>query len=201
MEQLATYFLWFMLYSVLGWVWETILCSLTEGHFVYRGFLNGPYCPIYGCGALIDIVFLHWIVNPFALFILGALLASTLEYITSYLMETYFHARWWDYSDKRFNLNGGLVLTSGNYIVSDLAMQVYPNPTNGVFELRFKSDATINSMIQLFDITGKEVYVEKIAAKNGTNLLQINASEFSKGMYMLKLTSGNASTLQKIIID
>ncbi|MBK9671355.1 MAG: T9SS type A sorting domain-containing protein [Bacteroidetes bacterium] len=102
---------------------------------------------------------------------------------------------------KRFNLNGGLVLTSGNYIVSDLAMQVYPNPTNGVFELRFKSDATINSMIQLFDITGKEVYVEKIAAKNGTNLLQINASEFSKGMYMLKLTSGNASTLQKIIID
>lgn len=110
MELLVTYFLWFMFYSFLGWVWETILCSLTEGHFVYRGFLNGPYCPIYGFGALFDIAILHWISNPLILFLSGALLASVLEYVTSYLMEYYFHARWWDYSEKRFNLNGRICL-------------------------------------------------------------------------------------------
>ena len=110
MELLVTYFLWFMFYSFLGWVWETILCSLTEGHFVYRGFLNGPYCPIYGFGALIDIALLHWFDNPFLLFLMGALLASVLEYLTSYVMEYYFHARWWDYSEKRFNLNGRICL-------------------------------------------------------------------------------------------
>ena len=110
MEQLATYFLWFMLYSMLGWVWETALCSITQGHFINRGFLNGPYCPIYGAGALVDIICLGWLHNPLLLFLTGAILACALEYATSYAMEYYFHARWWDYSTKRFNLNGRICL-------------------------------------------------------------------------------------------
>lgn len=75
-----------------------------------RGFLNGPYCPIYGFGAIIDIFVLGWLDNAVALFVMGALLASVLEYLTSYGMEYYFHARWWDYSERPFNLNGRICL-------------------------------------------------------------------------------------------
>lgn len=110
MEQLATYFLWFLFYSVLGWIWESGLYTVTQRHFVNRGFLNGPYCPIYGVGAVVDIVVLGWISNPIALFLTGAILASIIEYATSYAMEYYFHARWWDYSEKPFNLNGRICL-------------------------------------------------------------------------------------------
>ena len=79
-----TWFIWIMLYSVIGWIYETILCSVTQKRFVNRGFLNGPYCPIYGCGAALDIFFLSGIRNPLLLILAGAALASSLEYLTSW---------------------------------------------------------------------------------------------------------------------
>lgn len=107
---IATYFLWFFLYSVVGWVYETILCSVEQRKFVNRGFLNGPYCPIYGCGGLLVILLFGRMTNPLALFLSSAVVTCTLEYITSYVMEKLFHARWWDYSDWAFNLNGRVCL-------------------------------------------------------------------------------------------
>jgi len=104
------YILWFFLYSVLGWIYETTLCSVRERRFINRGFLNGPYCPIYGCGAVLDIILLGKIENPVALFFSAALLTSVLEYITSWAMEKLFHARWWDYSERKFNINGRICL-------------------------------------------------------------------------------------------
>lgn len=77
------------------------------------------------------------------------------------------------------------MLTSGNYIVSDLAMQVYPNPTNGVFELRFKSDATINSMIQLFDITGRKFMLKKSQLKTVQICCKLMQMSFQKGCICL----------------
>jgi len=103
-------FLWFFLYSFFGWVYETIYCSITQGKFVNRGFLNGPYCPIYGCGALLVLFALGRFQNPAALFFLGMLLTCSLEYFTSWLMEKLFHARWWDYTDQPFNINGRVCL-------------------------------------------------------------------------------------------
>ena len=103
-------FLWLIIYSVIGWIYESTLCSITEKRFVNRGFLNGPYCPIYGFGAILDILILGWIENPILLFVLSAILTCTLEYITSYLMEKLFHARWWDYSNRKFNINGRVCL-------------------------------------------------------------------------------------------
>lgn len=101
---------WFMLYSVVGWIYESVLCSITDRHLVNRGFLNGPYCPIYGSGALLDIFILGRIENPFLLFFLGVIVTCTLEYLTSYVMEKLFKARWWDYSDKKFNIGGRVCL-------------------------------------------------------------------------------------------
>lgn len=107
---IETIFLWLIIYSIIGWIYESILCSVTEKRFVNRGFLNGPYCPIYGFGAVLDILILGKIENPLLLFILSAVLTCTLEYITSYLMEKLFHARWWDYSSRKFNINGRVCL-------------------------------------------------------------------------------------------
>lgn len=102
--------LWFIIYSFLGWVFEEILGSVKNKKLVNRGFMSGPYCPIYGFGALVYIGLLQLTDNPFLLFFAGGFLACTLEYVTSYLMEKLFGARWWDYSDKPFNLNGRVYL-------------------------------------------------------------------------------------------
>lgn len=112
-EIIEKYFLWLVFYSVVGWIYETILCSIQERHFVNRGFLNGPYCPIYGFGALLDILILGKISNPVYLFLLGAILTCTLEYLTSYFMEKLFNARWWDYSEWKFNIGGRVCLAGG----------------------------------------------------------------------------------------
>ncbi|MCI5971193.1 MAG: putative ABC transporter permease [Oscillospiraceae bacterium] len=107
---LEKYFLYFILYAVIGWIYESILCSVTSRKFVNRGFLNGPYCPIYGAGALLNILILGKIKNPVLLFFSSAILTCSLEYITSYAMEKMFHARWWDYSDSKFNIKGRVCL-------------------------------------------------------------------------------------------
>lgn len=101
------YFLIFFIYSVLGWLMESIYVSILQKKIVNRGFLIGPYCPIYGYGSLIIILYLEqYKSNILTVFILGVAICSILEYITSYLMEKIFKARWWDYSDRKFNLNG-----------------------------------------------------------------------------------------------
>ena len=104
------YFFWLVLYSIIGWVYECIVESIRQKKIVNRGFLNGPYCPIYGFGSLLDVVVLGWIENPFVLFIMSAVLTCTLEYITSVVMEKLFNARWWDYYDFKFNINGRVCL-------------------------------------------------------------------------------------------
>ena len=103
-------FLWFVLYSFIGWIYESILVSVMERRLVNRGFLDGPLCPIYGAGAALAIALLHNMHNPITIFLISAIGASVLEYVTSWAMEKMFHARWWDYSDYRFNLQGRICL-------------------------------------------------------------------------------------------
>lgn len=103
-------FFWFLIYSFIGWVYESILVSILERRLINRGFVNGPLCPIYGAGAVLFIVFLGRIDNPLIVFVLAMLGASIMEYFTSWAMEKMFHARWWDYSNFKFNLNGRICL-------------------------------------------------------------------------------------------
>ncbi len=101
-----------MIYSFFGWVYESILCSITSGSLVNRGFLNGPVCPVYGFGALVVILAFWWEpdIRVWNLFFSSMVLTCTLEYLTSWAMEKLFHARWWDYSQYRFNINGRVCL-------------------------------------------------------------------------------------------
>lgn len=108
---LSLLFIYFFLYAIIGWMCEVVYCSIPEKKFINRGFLNGPYCPIYGVGALIIITFLMpYISDPILVFFIGVILTSTLEYVTSWGMEKLFHAKWWDYSDHKFNINGRVCL-------------------------------------------------------------------------------------------
>ncbi len=108
----AFLFLLLLLYSFLGWCGEMVYCSLGQMRLCEkRGFLNGPICPIYGHGALLVLAALDGgCENPLLTFLLGALLTSAVEYVTSFAMEKLFHMRWWDYSGRRFNLNGRVCL-------------------------------------------------------------------------------------------
>lgn len=104
-------FLWLMFYSFIGWIYESAVCSIHQRKPVNRGFLNGPVCPVYGFGALICIVFLYQKTdNILILFFAGMILTCTVEYSTGYLLEKIFNARWWDYSNQRFNLHGRIFL-------------------------------------------------------------------------------------------
>jgi uncharacterized membrane protein len=105
------YFLLFFIYSVLGWLVETTSIFITSKKLANRGFLIGPYCPIYGFGSITMILYLSgYRDNILTVFLLGAIICSILEYITSYLMERLFKARWWDYSNMKFNLDGRICL-------------------------------------------------------------------------------------------
>ena len=109
MQTFFYYFIIFFAYSVIGWIVESTFVSLQAKpiHFVNRGFLIGPYCPIYGCGSLGMILYLEqYKDNIITVFLLSVVICSILEYFTSYIMEKLFKTRLWDYSEKKFNLNG-----------------------------------------------------------------------------------------------
>lgn len=104
-------FLLFILYSFLGWIVEVINFLIQDKRFINRGFLIGPYCPIYGVGLLLIINFLKEYTHSYLIvFVMSMFICMTLEYFTSYIMEKLFNARWWDYSSKKFNINGRICL-------------------------------------------------------------------------------------------
>ena len=104
--------LWiFIVYAVIGWCSEVAYAALDTGKFVNRGFLNGPYCPIYGFGiSLVIVVLTPLKENLLILYIGSVILTSVIEYITGYLLEKVFHNKWWDYSDKPYNIKGYICL-------------------------------------------------------------------------------------------
>ena len=119
-QNIETYVLLFTIYAIIGWLMEVSLSFIQHHKFVNRGFLIGPYCPIYGFGGVaitlllsnfmktidnVSLVDSIWISTIVIMFICG-----TLEYITSWLMEKLFHARWWDYHRFKFNINGRVCL-------------------------------------------------------------------------------------------
>lgn len=103
----------FYIYCFMGWVWESCYVSLENQKWVNRGFLKGPFLPIYGSGAIVVIISTLTVENELILvFIIGMIAATILEYITGAMMEKVFHVRYWDYTKEPFNINGHICLTS-----------------------------------------------------------------------------------------
>ena len=115
-----TYFqicLYFLIYSFGGWVVEVIFHAVALGKVINRGFLNGPVCPVYGFGVLSVFALLNTIqgsgrqMSDGMIFVFGIVLATAVELVAGWLLDVCFHARWWDYSNKKFNINGRICFT------------------------------------------------------------------------------------------
>ncbi len=103
--------LYLVIYAFIGWCCECVYCFMRNGKLVNRGFLYGPFCPIYGFGAVLIIYTLQALPQTVTIiFIGGMILTSALEYLTSWVMELVFDAKWWDYSNQKWNLHGRICL-------------------------------------------------------------------------------------------
>lgn len=116
----ARYFNLFILFSIIGWVYECTFCTIQAHHWQKRGFLYGPLCPIYGVGAVGAMVIFS-ILPPlpdsfgadypiWEIFLICAAGSAVLEFVTSWVLEKLFHAVWWDYSNVPFNIQGRICL-------------------------------------------------------------------------------------------
>lgn len=128
MNWLMVHFIYFLIYSFVGYILEIIVCSYCEKKIVNRGFMYGPICPIYGVGALFIIFGLSsFYDNSVLLFVLGIVITSGIEYYTSYLFEKIFDNKWWDYSDRKDSINGRICLGNSLFfgIASLLIVRVF----------------------------------------------------------------------------
>lgn len=108
---LVELFIYFALYSFLGWLMETCYCSIMEHRFVPRGFLYGPVCPIYGGGVVLMLLFFTPLKDNLALFyIVSVVVMTSWEYLVAWLLETTTHVKYWDYSNYKFNIKGRVCL-------------------------------------------------------------------------------------------
>ncbi len=186
----------FLIYSFLGWVIESIYCFIVDKKFVDRGFLIGPVCPIYGCGCLLILVFLNkYKEDPLTLFCMSMIICSLLEYLTSYVMEKIFKTRWWDYSHKKFNLNGRVCLDNiVAFGVLGLLIVCFVNPfmvdiLNMIDPILIKVVISILFVIFLIDlfVSTKIIYHVKGV---GTTVLKDQTEEISAKVREVLLSKG-----------
>lgn len=120
---ITDFILLFILYSFIGYLAEVTACSIAQRKAVNRGFLFGPLVPVYGFGALLILFSTYFFAGLYQIsldkislfsaifvFVVSLAVCSALEYFTSFLLEKLFHLRYWDYSKKKFNLNGRICL-------------------------------------------------------------------------------------------
>ncbi len=114
---LSRYFVWFVIFSFFGWIFETVYTTIHERRWQNRGFLFGPIIPIYGIGAVSISSILEYTtvktmgsLSWYQVFLISFFGSMVLEYLTSWGLEKLFHAYWWDYSDMPCNINGRICL-------------------------------------------------------------------------------------------
>ena len=135
--------LWlFFIYSFGGWVLETISATLKQRKFANRGLVNGPFCVLYGLTAIAMTVGLQEL-RGIWLFIFATVYATVAEWVSGHLIEKAFKARWWDYSQRKFNINGRVCLE--NLVLFGLASCVIIYVTNPFIIKHLKM---IPSMVQ-----------------------------------------------------
>ena len=177
-QTIETYFLLFISYAFLGWCMEVGCKYVQFGKFINRGFLIGPYCPIYGWGAIaITILLKRYTYDPLVLFIMSTLVCSIIEYFTSYFMEKKYHARWWDYSSKKFNINGRICLeTLIPFGILGLLIMYVTNP------MLFKIYQSISEIVvHIISITLFIIFiVDNIISSNIISSVNVEGSKLVK---------------------
>lgn len=186
MEQ---YLVIFFIYSFCGWFMESVGGILRVKKFVNRGFLIGPLCPVYGIGVVLITMFLQRYVNDIVImYFMSLLICGSLEYFTSYIMEKIFHARWWDYHNTRFNINGRICLeTLLPFGIVGTILVKYVNPM--IFKLldRIPKNIkiivlTITTLLFIADIiiSFKVIFNFRKSVKKAENEIKDNTEEIVK---------------------
>ena len=180
-------FLIFFVYSVIGYIIEVTSCIIiTKKLTVSRGYLLGPYIPVFGFGALLMVTLLDKYKNDIiVLFILSAFLCSAVEYFVSLLMEAIFKLRWWDYSHDRFNINGRICLRNAILFgIGGIAIVKYFNPIYTSFlsslsEMTiiivgwiFASIIIIDTIVSTFIISKLNINTKKYLNQDATSVVK-----------------------------
>ncbi|WP_019131943.1 putative ABC transporter permease [Peptoniphilus obesi] len=152
-EVLTDYIFIFFIFSVIGWLIEVSLKSIQFHRFINRGFLVGPYCPIYGLGALLIVMSNEWMgkydSSNAIIFLNSVLICGFIEYFVSYFLEKFYHARWWDYTNRPMNLHGRIWI--GNLILFGLGGLAIVNIFNPLFLSLFHNlDLRYREIIGIF---------------------------------------------------
>ena len=154
--------IYFITYSFLGWVMESIFRSISERKIINTGFLKGPFCPIYGVGAIIMLLFLKKFADNLAvLFIVSVVVLTIWEYLVGVLLEKLFHTKYWDYSKNKFNFQGRICLTNSIFWgILGVVFVKYIHPA--IENLIEKIDVRI--LIFVYSILGIVILVDMITS-------------------------------------
>lgn len=150
--QILRLLLYFIIYSFFGWVLESIFKSILQRKLVNSGFLHGPFCPIYGFGAIIMLLFLNnFKDNVFLLFIVAFVILSVWEYIVGVLLEKKFNTKYWDYSNNFFNIKGRVCLMNSTFWgILGVMFTLFIHPFVEKYILFFNKEALIYMNIILY---------------------------------------------------
>lgn len=170
----------FFIYSFLGWITEIIYALKSRGVFVNRGFLFGPFCPIYGIGIILCVLLLNDLNNNLIiLYISSVALITTIEYFTGYFLEKIFNTKWWDYTDDPFNLHGrvclGYSLLWGLAVVFILKI-IHPFIASLIIAIPSHSIAIISFLITMYFLVDLSYTLITLV---GLNNIASNVSSFS----------------------
>ena len=172
MNNLYFYFLEFYLYCVIGYISEVIFVRIVDKKWINRGFLMGPYLPIYGVGAMLIIFLLNGYYNdPFVIFVFSFIICSLVEYTTSVLLEKIFKTRWWDYSYRKYHINGRVcLLNSTLFGLGGLVIVYVINPVMKDFLLNIPFIKIKLSMIIISIVISIDLVISTIDAYRVNNI-------------------------------
>lgn len=155
-------YFYFFIYAFLGWIYEELWYLIVENKIVNRGFLYGPYLPIYGFGALLLLLLLHKqigkkiklfgiSITPILIFIIIFIITTLVEYIAHYILDEYFNIILWDYSKDFLNINGRVCLAaSRNFAIGGTTCFYFVQPFLTKFFSKLKNSTKNILFIILF---------------------------------------------------
>lgn len=198
-NQLISYFI---IYSIGGWLLESAYRSFCEKKIVNSGFLHGPYCPIYGVGTIIMVIFLQDIKRPEILFIIGFVVLTVLEYIVGIVLEKLFHTKYWDYSHEKFNIKGRICLINSIYwgiLAIIFTLIIHPNVQKFIQAIPIQAIITINAMMLIILLIDTIISIEKIKSLESSieELKQITV-KIKEKIETLKIDTQNKISDRKI---
>lgn len=207
---------YFIIYSFLGWVMESIVRSISEKKLINTGFLYGPFCPIYGFGAVIMFLFLNsFESHPILLFFISLIILTIWEYLVGVLLEKIFKTKYWDYSEQKFNFQGRICLINSLCwgvlgvafvkFIHPFVVSVVSNIDGGILtylisilSIVFIVDMIV-SIVKVKNIKSTLEKVEKLNKEIKEKLKELKETKGIKVLEKETEKANNAENIQKLI--